>query len=45
MVNEYLFLAFSALWALFFVYSWSIDRRQARLRMELQELREKLKSK
>jgi CcmD family protein len=43
MVNEYLFLAFSALWAIFFVYAWSLGRRQARLRKELEELKERVR--
>ncbi len=42
MVNHYLFLAFSFLWLIFFVYVWSLSRRQARLRKELEELRGKL---
>ena len=41
MVNKYLFLAFSALWALFFLYSWSLSRRQANLRKELEDLKGK----
>jgi CcmD family protein len=40
-VNKYLFLAFSAFWAIFFLYSWSLSRRQARLRKELEELKNK----
>jgi CcmD family protein len=44
MVNEYLFLAFSALWAIFFAYAWSLSRRQARLRKELEELKERMRS-
>ena len=39
MVNKYLFLAFSALWVIFFVYAWSLSRRQAHLRKELEELK------
>ena len=39
MVNRYLFLAFSALWAIFFLYAWSLSRRLAHLRKELKELR------
>jgi CcmD family protein len=38
-VNKYLFLAFSALWALFFLYSWSLSRREANLRKELEEMK------
>jgi len=40
-LNTYLFLAFSALWALFFIYAWSLSRRQARLQKELEELKAK----
>ena len=42
MVNHYLFLAFSALWVIFFLYAWSLSRRQARLRKELEELKNKV---
>jgi len=42
-VNKYLFLAFAALWAIFFLYSWSLSRRQALLRKELEELKNKAK--
>ena len=41
MLNTYLFVAFSALWALFFIYAWSLSRRQARLQKELEELKSK----
>ena len=41
MVNKYLFAAFSALWVIFFLYAWSLSRRQARLRKELEELKNK----
>jgi CcmD family protein len=40
-VNKYLFLAFSALWVIFFLYTWSLSRRQARLGKELEELKNK----
>jgi len=40
--NIYLFLAFSALWVIFFLYAWSLSRRQARLRKELEELKSSL---
>jgi CcmD family protein len=39
MVNQYLFLAFSALGAIFFVYVCSLSWRQAHLRKELEELK------
>jgi len=40
-INKYLFMAFSALWAIFFLYAWSLSRRQAGLRKELEELKNK----
>ena len=43
-LNKYLFLAFSALWAIFFLYAWTLSRRQARLWRELEELKGKLGS-
>ena len=43
MVNEYLFFVFSALWAIFFVYSWSLGRRQTRLRKELESEKERVR--
>jgi CcmD family protein len=41
-VNKYLLLAFSALWLIFFLYAWSLSRRQAFLRKELEELKNKV---
>ena len=41
MLNTYLFVAFSALWVLFFIYSWSLSRRQARFERDLEELKNK----
>ena len=41
MVNKYLLLAFSALWVIFFLYAWSLARRQAHLGKELEELKNK----
>jgi CcmD family protein len=43
-LNKYLFAAFSALWVIFFLYAWSLSRRLARLRKELEELKSKLGS-
>jgi CcmD family protein len=43
MVNGYLFLAFAALWLIFFLYVWSLSRRQARLKKDLDELKNKLR--
>ncbi len=42
MVNKYLFLAYSAVWLIFTLYVWSLSRRQARLKKELDELRPKV---
>ncbi len=42
MVNVYLFLAFSFLWFVFFLYAWNLARRQARLRRELENLEMKV---
>ncbi len=42
MVNVYLFLAFSSVWLIFFVYVWYVAHRQARLRKDLEDLRRKL---
>jgi CcmD family protein len=41
LVNKYLFMAFSALWVIFFLYAWGLSRRQARLGKELEELKNK----
>jgi len=41
-LNKYLFLAFAALWAIFFLYAWSLSRRQAQVRRELEELKNKV---
>ncbi len=42
MVNKYLFFAYSAVWLIFMLYAWSLSRRQARLKKELDELKPKL---
>jgi CcmD family protein len=41
-VNTYLFLAYSFVWALFMLYAWSLSRRQARLRREIEDLKSRL---
>jgi CcmD family protein len=43
-LNKYLFLAFAALWAIFFLYAWSLSQRQAQVRRELEELKNKLRA-
>ncbi len=42
MVNTYLALAYSFLWLLFMIYAWSLSRRQAKLRKEIEELKTKI---
>ena len=42
MFNQYLFLAFLALWIIFFVYVWTVSRRLAQLRKELEELKSRV---
>ena len=41
MVNIYLVLAYGFLWLIFMIYAWSLSRRQAHLRKELEELKNK----
>ena len=38
-MNTYLFLAYSLVWLIFVVYVWTLSRRQARLREEIEELK------
>jgi CcmD family protein len=42
MVNTYLMLAYAFLWLIFMLYAWSLSRRQARLRRELEDLKSRL---
>jgi CcmD family protein len=42
-VNSYLFVAFSAVWLIFFLYVWSLSRRQAKLKNDLEELKARLR--
>jgi CcmD family protein len=42
MVNTYLMLAYALLWLIFMLYAWSLSRRQARLRRELNEVKSRL---
>ena len=39
MVNTFLFLAYSIVWVIFVVYAWTLSRRHARLRKELEDLK------
>jgi len=41
-VNKYLFLAYTFVWAIFILYAWNLSRRQTRLRKELEELKRKV---
>jgi len=41
-VNTYLFLAYSIVWVIFVVYAWTLSRRQARLRKELEDLKARI---
>jgi CcmD family protein len=41
-VNTFLFLAYSIVWVIFVAYAWSLSRRQARLRKELEDLKAKI---
>lgn len=38
--NGYLFVAFSLVWVIFMVYSFSLSRRQARLSRDLEEIKQ-----
>ena len=42
MINIYLFLAYSFVWLIFVIYAWTLSRRHARLRRELEELKAKM---
>ena len=44
MVNKYLFLAYAFVWVIFVLYTWNLTRRQARLRAELEDLKNKVAS-
>jgi CcmD family protein len=40
--NKYLFLAYTFVWLIFILYAWNISRRQARLRKELEDVKDKV---
>lgn len=42
MVNHYLFLAYSFVWALFMFYAWNLSRRQAKLRRDFETLKRQM---
>ena len=39
--NKYLFLAYTLVWIVFMLYAWSLSRRQAKLRRDLDEIKAK----
>ena len=41
-MNKYLFLAYAFLWFIFMLYAWNLSRRQARLRRELDDLKNRI---
>jgi len=41
-VNTYLFLAYSIVWVIFVGYAWTLSRRHARLRKELEDLKARI---
>jgi len=41
-VNKYLFLAYSFVWLIFVLYVWNLNRRQTRLKKELDEVKSKV---
>ncbi len=44
-MNKFLLLAYGFVWMIFMLYAWSLARRQAQLRKELEELKKSQKSK
>ncbi len=42
MVNKFLFLAYSVVWLIFMLYAWSLSNRQAKLKKELEDLKNKV---
>jgi lysylphosphatidylglycerol synthetase-like protein (DUF2156 family) len=40
--NWYLFLAFTLFWLIFMAYAWTLARRQAKSRKDLEQLRAKI---
>lgn len=42
MANKFLFLAYAFVWLIFMAYAWNLSRRQAQLRKELEELKNKI---
>ncbi len=44
-MNKFLFLAYGLVWVIFVLYAWSLSRRHAQLRKELEELKKSQESK
>ncbi|HZT68630.1 MAG TPA: CcmD family protein [Terriglobia bacterium] len=42
MVNKFLFLAYAFVWLIFILYAWNLSRRQAGLKKDLDELKNKV---
>ncbi|HKS94918.1 MAG TPA: CcmD family protein [Terriglobia bacterium] len=41
-MNTYLFLAYSIVWVIFVAYAWTLSRRHARLKKELEDLKTRI---
>ncbi|MGH9378206.1 MAG: CcmD family protein [Terriglobia bacterium] len=39
--DKFLFLAYSLVWIVFMLYAWSLARKQAKLRRDLDEIKSK----
>lgn len=37
--DKFLFLAYGLVWIVFMLYAWSLSRRQARLRRDVEEMK------
>lgn len=44
MVNMFLFSAYGLLWLIFILYAWILSRRQAQLRKDLEDLKERVQA-
>lgn len=43
MGNTFLFLAYGFVWTIFMLYAWNLSRRQARLRREIEDLKNRMR--
>lgn len=41
-VNQYLFLAYTFVWALFMFYAWNLSRGQAKLKRDIESLQRQI---